>query len=93
MTNQTVKQYRCKHAVEAMQWTGERESLSAWHEQLTGRPATFLENLVEPGAASVLLDDERLEWQTVKLGEWLVRSDGEFLVMDNEMFTDEYEER
>lgn len=83
-----MKKYRCKHTVEAMQWTGERVLLTAWHEKRTGKAPWFLDNLTAPGAASVLLGDE---WHVLKLGEWLLWSDSEFIVMTDELFTSDYE--
>ncbi len=78
-----MKRYRCNHVVEAMRWdAGERTLLTAWHEKLTGKTPWFLDD-----GATVLVGDE---WNTLKLGEWLLWSDGEFLVMSHEMFTAEY---
>jgi hypothetical protein len=71
-----------------MQWTGDRALLTAWHEKRTGQAPRFSDNSQAPGSASVLFGDE---WHVLKLGEWLLWSDDEFLVMDDELFTSDYE--
>lgn len=78
-----MKTYRCKHAVEAMQWidTDEnREAFAAWFEK---HGAMF-----ETRGPEVVLPEEG----TVKEGEWILYSDGEFLAMEDELFRGDYEE-
>ena len=80
-----MTRYRCKHAVEAMRWTGaDRETFIAWHEKHTGATPWFRENQ----SASVWLNG----WRLIPVGSWLVWSTGEFLVMDDEQFRETYEE-
>ncbi len=78
-----MKTYRCKHAVEAMRWTdtdANREAFAAWFEKHDAR--------FETRGSEVVLPEEGV----VTEGGWIVLSDDEFLVMDDEMFTDTYEE-
>jgi hypothetical protein len=78
-----LKSYRCKHAIEAMRWTdtdANREAFAAWFETHDAR--------FETHGPEVVLPEEGV----VAENEWIVFSDGEFLVMDDEMFTDTYEE-
>jgi hypothetical protein len=78
-----MKTYRCKHNVEAMRWTDtdeDREKFAAWFER---HGAVF-----ETRGAEVVLPEQG----TVAVGEWILYSDGEFLAMEDEIFTDTYEE-
>jgi hypothetical protein len=78
-----VKTYRCKHAVEAMRWTDtaeNREAFAAWFEKH--------DKLFETRGPEVVLPEEG----TVSEGEWILYSDGEFIAMEDELFTDDYEE-
>lgn len=80
-----VKQYRCKHIVEAMRWTGvEVAALTEWHELKTRTDMCW----TSFGAPFVLMGDER---HAVSSGEWLVWSHGDFLVMGDEEFRETYE--
>lgn len=77
-----MKTYRCKHAVEAMRWldTDEhREMFATWFE--------LHDVLFETRGAEVVLP----EGGHVAEGEWVIYSDGEFLVMDDEAFMATYE--
>ena len=86
-----MKTYRCKHAVEAMCWTDtddNREAFATWFEKHdavfeTRGPIALLPDLI----TRVGCDTDRVE-----PGEWIIFSDGEFIVMDGEMFADTYEE-
>jgi hypothetical protein len=78
-----VKNYRCKHAVEAMRWTDtneNREAFATWFEK---HGAMF-----ETRGPVVVLPEEG----TVSEGEWILFSSGEFIAMEDELFTDDYEE-
>lgn len=78
-----VKTYRCKHAVEAMQWKdtdANRAAFATWFEK---RGAMF-----ETRGPEVVLPEEG----TVVEGEWILFSDDEFIVMDDAMFRDTYVE-
>ncbi len=78
-----MKIYRCKHAVEAMRWTdtdANREAFAAWFEK---HGAVF-----ETRGPVVVLPEEG----TVVEGEWILYSDGEFIAMEDELFTGDYEE-
>ena len=78
-----MKTYRCKHAVEAMRWTdtdANREAFTTWFDKHDALFATRGPVVVLP------------EEGTVAEGEWILYSDGEFIAMENEMFTDTYEE-
>ncbi len=75
--------YRCKHFVEAMRWrdTDElREMFANWFDDVSETP-------FETRGPIVVMPEvgEAIE------GEWIVWSDGEFLVMSDEMFRDFYE--
>ena len=79
-----MKTYRCKHAIEAMRWTdtdANREAFTTWFDK---HDAMF-----ETRGSEVVLPDEGGE---VSEGEWVLLSDDDFLVMDDTMFTDTYEE-
>ena len=86
-----MKTYRCKHAVEAMRWTdtdANREAFATWFEKhdtmfVTRGPIALLPNLITRGGC----DTDRVE-----PGEWIVFMDSEFIAMEDEMFTDTYEE-
>lgn len=78
-----MKTYRCKHAVEALRWSdtdANREAFDAWFAKH--------DVLFETRGPVVILPEEG----TVVEGDWVVLSDGEFLVMDDEAFADTYEE-
>ena len=83
-----MTKYRCKHAVEAMRWDGTNQAAFAtWYEGLLGagkKPWFTMFSEI-----SVLCGDD---FHMLKLGEWLVWSSGEFLVMDDEQFRETYEE-
>lgn len=75
--------YRCKHTVEAMRWSDtdeNRERFANWFDQ---HGAMF-----ETRGPVVVLADECGE---AAVGEWIMWSDGEFLVMPDENFHDTYE--
>ena len=78
-----MKTYRCKHAVEAMRWTDTDENRGAFATWFEKHGAVF-----ETRGPLVVLPDVG----TAAEGEWVLFSDGEFLVMDDGMFTDTYEE-
>jgi len=90
-----VKQYRCKHAVEAMRWTdtdADREAFSEWFEKHdavfeTRGPIALLPTLQTRGSG-----DETCDTYDVKVGEWIVFSDNEFIAMEDWQFHDMYEE-
>ena len=78
-----MKTYRCKHAVEAMRWfdTDEsREIFAAWFE-------SHGQVFETQGPIACLSNGDHAD-----PGLWIVYSDGEFLMMDEEMFRDQYEE-
>jgi hypothetical protein len=80
-----MKLYRCKHTVEALCWTDteeNREAFATWFEK---HDAMF-----ETRGPEVVLPEP--ETGTVKEGEWILYSDGEFIAMEDELFTDDYEE-
>lgn len=86
-----VRTYRCKHAVEARQWTDtdeDREAFAAWFEE---HDAVF-----ETRGPFALLPDLQTrddgDHNCVEPGEWILYSDGEFLAMEDAMFRDNYEE-
>ena len=79
-----MKNYRSKHAVEAMRWTdtaANREAFTAWFEKHGA--------LFETRGSEVTLPD--FDGFAVE-GAWIVRSLGDFIVMQDEEFTDCYEE-
>ena len=83
--------YRCKHTVEAMRWTDtdeNREVFAAWFEK---HDAVF-----ETRGSIALLPDLITradgDHNRVEPGEWILYSDGEFLAMTDEEFSDYYEE-
>lgn len=79
----TAKTYRCRHAVEAMQWHDTDENREAFFEWFSANYAMFETR----GPVVVLPEgDEVLE------GEWVVLMDVEFIGMDDEQFRFEYEE-
>lgn len=78
-----MKTYRCKHAVEAMRWTdteANREAFATWFDKH--------DTMFETRGPVVTLP----EGGTVSEGEWILYSDGEFITMEDELFTDDYEE-
>ena len=78
-----MKTYRCKHAVEAMRWTdtdADREAFAAWFDR---HGAVF-----ETRGPEVVLPEQG----TVSIGEWILYSDDEFLAMEHDLFTGDYEE-
>jgi hypothetical protein len=86
-----VKIYRCKHAVEAMRWTdtdADREAFAAWFEKHDA--------LFETRGSIALLPDLQTgpdgDHNHVMPGEWILYSDGEFIAMADDLFTDDYEE-
>ena len=83
-----MKTYRCKHAVEAMRWTdtdANREAFATWFEM---HDAMF----VTRGSQLVLPDIELPLEAAVSEGAWIIYSDGEFIAMEDELFTGDYEE-
>jgi len=86
-----VKNYRCKHAVEAMRWTdtdADREAFATWFEKHgvmfeTRGPIALLPNLMTR-------DD--CDTDRIQPGEWVVFSDGEFIALEDELFRADYEE-
>lgn len=78
-----MKQYRCKHVVEAMRWYDTAENRALFAAWFASHGATF-----ETIAAIVVLADECGE---ASEGEWLTYWDGEFVVMDDESFMETYE--
>lgn len=80
-----MKTYRCKHAVEAMRWIDtddNREAFAAWFEK-HGK-------LFETRGSEVVMPEE--DTGTAAEGEWILYSDGEFIAMEHDLFTDDYEE-
>lgn len=78
-----AKTYRCRHAVEAMQWLDTDENREAFFEWFSDNNAMFKTR----GPVVVLPEgDEVLE------GEWVVLMDVEFIGMDDVQFRFEYEE-
>lgn len=75
--------YKCKHVVEAMRWrdTDEnREAFAAWFD-VHDQP-------FETRGPVIVLQDECGE---VQKGEWVLWSDDDFIVMDDEWFNETYE--
>jgi hypothetical protein len=86
-----VKTYRCKHAVEAQRWTDtdeNREAFATWFEKHDA--------LFETRGPIALLPDLQTrsdgDHNRVEPGEWILYSDGEFIVMEDDLFTRDYEE-
>lgn len=78
-----MKTYRCKHTIEAARWTDtdeKREEFAHWFDE---HDAMF-----ETRGPVIVLPEEG----EVTEGEWVVYSDGEFLVMENDVFCETYEE-
>lgn len=78
-----MKTYRCKHAVEAMRWTdtdANREAFATWFEKH--------DKVFETHGPVVVLPEEG----TVSEGEWILYSDGDFIAMEDELFTGDYDE-
>ena len=78
-----MKTYRCKHAVEALRWTDTDENRDAFATWFEKHGAVF-----ETRGPVVVLPEEG----TVSEGEWILYSDNEFITMEDELFTDDYEE-
>ena len=79
---EAVNNYRCKHRVEAMHWTDTDEDREAFYQWFDSHECVFETR----GPVIVLPDD----LGTVDKGDWVLWSDGEFLVMDDEAFRDGY---
>lgn len=80
---ESVKTYRCKHAVEALRWADtdeNRETFATWFES---------HGVLFETRGSVIVLPEAGE---VSEGEWVFYSDGEFLAMADDLFCGEYEE-
>lgn len=78
-----MKHYRCKHAVEAMRWSDtdeNREAFAAWFEKH--------DSVFETRGPLVCMP----EGGTVSEGEWILFSDNEFIAMEDDLFTGDYEE-
>lgn len=76
-----LRSYRCKHVVEAMRWFDtDREAFAAWFD--------VHDQMFETRGSVIVLPDECGE---VQEGEWVLWSDGEFLVMDDDSFILNYE--
>ena len=78
-----MKTYRCKHAVEAMRWTdtdANRAAFATWFEKH--------DTMFVTRGPEVVLPEEG----TVSKGEWILYSDGEFIAMEDDLFTNDYEE-
>lgn len=79
-----MNKYRCKHTVEAMQWTATQEchdAFRAWFELRGITYATLNTYLVLP--------DQDLD--PVKPGEWVVWADNEMCAYEDELFLLDYE--
>ena len=79
----STQTYRCKHAVEALRWTDtdeNREAFATWFEK---HDAMFVTR-----GSEVVLPEEG----TVSEGAWILYSDSECIAMEDELFTDDYEE-
>ena len=74
--------YRCKHGVEALRWSDTDENREKFADWFDDNDAVF-----ETRGPVVVLPDlgEAAE------GEWIIWSDGEFIVMGDDMFNDFYE--
>lgn len=84
VTHKTPR-YRCRYTIEAVRWVDTpecREVMARWFE-------SHGDEFVTRGSTGVLPrgDDE----QNVEVGEWVLRMDSNWVVMDDEMFRDEYE--
>lgn len=86
-----MKIYRCKHAVEAMRWTDTDEGREAFAEWFEKHDAMF-ETIGPIALLPDLITREDCDTNRVEPGEWIVWSDGEFLAMDDQTFTADYEE-
>lgn len=75
--------YRCKHSVEATRWTDTDEDRETFYQWFKNHDCIFETR----GPVIVLPDD----LGTVDKGDWVLWSDGEFIVMDDEAFRDGYE--
>jgi hypothetical protein len=81
-----MKIYRCRHTVEAARWTDtdeNRELFAAWFNKH--------DHAFETRGSEIVLPDPNLKPITAALGQWVVLWDNEFLVMDDEQFTNTYE--
>ena len=78
-----MRQYRCRHAVEAARWfdtDANRELFADWFDEH--------DTMFETRGPAVMLPEggEAVE------GEWILFSSGEFIAMEDEMFRSEYTE-
>ena len=76
--------YRCKHKVEAMRWTDTDEDREAFYQWFDRHECVFETR----GPVIVLPDD----LGTADKGDWVLWSDGEIIVMDDEAFRDGYDD-
>ena len=86
-----MKIYRCAHTVEAMCWTDanrDRERFTARFKSHNAAFETCGSNALLPYDSAITDKD----FSRVKPGEWIVWLDNEFVVMDNELFIDQYSE-
>ena len=59
--------------------------LERWHREKTDKPVRWMLG----GGPTILMGDE---YHELHVGEWLVWSNGEFPVLDDEQFRETYEE-
>jgi hypothetical protein len=82
-----MKTYRCKHIVEAKRWMDVPEGrapFAAWFEK---HGVTF-----STRGSEVILPDDSQGDGAIIVGEWILFSHGKFIAMDDEEFTNSYEE-
>lgn len=83
----TVRVYRSKHLVEALRWTNtdeNREQFAAWFD----RHGALFETR---GAEIVLPEQEAGLRALITVGDWILCTDGDFVAMSDQLFTDLYD--
>ena len=81
-----VKTYRHKHGVEAMRWTGtpeDRARFTEWFGATTSCSRHAMPKSPYPRLTAT---------RTAAVGAWILHADGEFLAMEDAVFTATYEE-
>lgn len=82
----TVRIYRSRRVVEALQWTDtdeNREQFAAWFERHDA--------LFETRGAEVVLPEQEAGLQAlIPVGNWILYEDGDFVSMSDQLFTDLY---
>jgi len=82
-----VKTYRHKHGVEAMRWTGTPEDRARFTEWFGGHDIMF-----KTHGSEIVLPAIHGYTRAAAVGAWILHADGEFLAMEDAVFTATYEE-